>query len=81
MLLDSLVKCNFNESPNGGKDIGSGYTGFAKGLIDDVAIFNHALSLSEVQLVMNDGAAVIPEPITLTFLAIGGMALLRHRKA
>lgn len=57
-------------------DIGSywgGYSSFFDGFIDDVRIYDHALSQSEIQ-------AVIPEPATLLLLGLGGLALLRKRR-
>jgi len=47
---------------------------YLNGIIDDVRIYNHALSQSEIQ-------ALIPEPATLLLLGLGGLALLRKRRA
>lgn len=44
--------------------------GFFNGLIDDVRIYNHALSQGEIQ-------AIIPEPATLLLLGLGGLMLRR----
>jgi hypothetical protein len=46
---------------------------FWNGLIDDVQLYNEALSQAELQ-------AIIPEPATMALLGLGGLALLRIRK-
>lgn len=43
------------------------------GLVDDVRIYSHVLSASEV-------AALVPEPSSLALTALGGIALLRRRR-
>ena len=43
------------------------------GLVDDTRIYNEALSSAEVN-------ALIPEPATMSLLALGGIAMLRRRK-
>ena len=43
--------------------------------IDDVPIYNTALTAAEV------AALPIPEPATMSLLALGGLALLRRRRA
>jgi hypothetical protein len=43
------------------------------GGIDDVRIYNHALSAAEVQ-------ALVPEPATVMLLGLGGLALLRRKR-
>lgn len=48
------------------------------GAIDDVGIWNRALTDSEILYIYNNP---IPEPATLSLLAIGGAAMLRKRKA
>ena len=46
---------------------------YFNGLIDEVRIYNRALSDSEIM-------ALVPEPATLLLLAFGGAALLRRRR-
>ncbi len=43
------------------------------GSLDDVRIYNHALNQAEVN-------ALIPEPLTMTLLSVGGLTLLRRRR-
>jgi len=49
------------------------YPTFFDGLIDDVRIYNHALSQSEIQ-------QLIPEPGTVLLLGLGGAISLRGRR-
>jgi len=53
-----------------------------KGAIDDLAIFNRALTFAELQRIMagDFSTFVTPEPATLTLLGLGGLALLRRRR-
>lgn len=53
--------------------IGSDYTdALFAGKIDDVQIYNHALSQAEI-------TALVPEPATLAMLGLGGLLLRRKR--
>jgi hypothetical protein len=45
------------------------------GLLDDVFIADHAMTLGEIQAISG-----IPEPATIALLGLGGLALLRLRK-
>jgi hypothetical protein len=57
------VGCNENE----------GFKGhFFNGLIDDIRIYNHALSPAEIQ-------QLIPEPASLLLLCLGGLSLRRRK--
>lgn len=49
------------------------------GRIDEVAFYNYALSPAQA-LTHFDVAAAIPEPATLSLLALGGLAILRRRR-
>jgi MYXO-CTERM domain-containing protein len=46
--------------------------------IDDVGVWNEALSASAVASLA--ATAVVPEPMGMSFLALGGLALLRRRR-
>jgi len=57
------------------------YRGFYSGALDDIQIYNHALSASEVGTVA--GGGVVPEPSTFVMLIAGMLGLLvckRRRK-
>ena len=47
------------------------------GFLDEVALYGRALSRDEIMLHYQRG---VPEPATLSLLALGGLALLRRRK-
>lgn len=49
------------------------YGDFFNGIIDDVRVYDYALSGAEVAL-------LVPEPATLSLLAVGGLALVRRRR-
>jgi len=52
------------------------------GLIDEVAVWNRTLTIDEVAELYNSGAgSAIPEPATMSLLALGGLALLRRRRS
>src|SRR5581483_2219136 len=44
--------------------IGNGYNGYFNGQIDDVRVYNYALTPAQVKTIMNDGAAIRYAPIT-----------------
>jgi hypothetical protein len=51
----------------------SSNSNFFNGLIDDVRIYDHALSQSEI-------LAIVPEPCSLMLLSLGGLILRRRRR-
>lgn len=48
-------------------------TGIFDGLIDDVKVYDHALTESELD------ALLVPEPASLALLTLGGLAMIRRR--
>ena len=51
------------------------------GRMDDAAFFTGLLTDAEIATAFNSGAAaLIPEPATMSLLALGGIAMLRRRK-
>jgi len=57
---------------------------FFDGAIDDVRIYDHELSPAEISALFSDGPlyreAPIPEPTSMTLLALGAIGLLRRRR-
>jgi hypothetical protein len=60
-----------------GQDMGDGF--FFNGLIDDVGLFDTALTAAEVQNVATNGV-VVPEPASVGLLLLGGLTLLGLRR-
>jgi len=54
---------------------------FFNGFIDDVQYYTNALSAEEVAYLYANPGIAVPEPATLTLLALGGVAFLRRRRA
>ena len=82
IYLDGVEKINDTDTdiassiPNNNLPLLLGYSlaenTYFNGLIDDVRIYDNALSQPEIQ-------AIIPEPATLLLLSLGGMMLRRKR--
>jgi hypothetical protein len=62
--------------------VGSGENGEhpLTGYIDEVAIFNSAISQDDVNFLYQNGLSAIPEPTTMLVLAAGGLGVLLRRK-
>ncbi|MDP6543872.1 MAG: PEP-CTERM sorting domain-containing protein [Phycisphaerae bacterium] len=51
------------------------------GKIDEIALFDTALSQADIQSIKDNGvAAFIPEPSTFALTAVGLLGLLRRRR-
>ena len=83
VYVDGLLKASGARNRYAGCDscgsnaLGAGYFANYVGLLDDVGIYGHALTASEVQSVMSQGlAAAVPEP-SLWALLLAGLWLVR----
>ena len=76
----SITDVNGSVNCNDTLKIGKCYTGDTvfTGLMDDVGLWNHALTPSEISYIKNNG---IPEPATVFLLGLGGLVLLRRKRA
>lgn len=61
-----------------GQDLGDGF--FFNGLIDDIIMFDQALSAEEVACFATNSISCIPEPTSFGLLLLGGLTLLGLRR-
>ncbi|MBT3199128.1 MAG: LamG domain-containing protein [Phycisphaerales bacterium] len=61
--------------------IGRGFSSAAfDGIVDDVQFYDTALSDQDISSLAANPGATVPEPATMTLLALGGLAMLRRRR-
>jgi len=53
---------------------------FYNGALDDVRLYDNELSASDVGALTTAGPLYVPEPATMSLLALGGLAILRRRR-
>ncbi len=64
-----------------GRTGGSGVTDPFGGLIDDVQVYDEALSATQIQFLFNNPGVAIPEPGSLVLAGLGLLSLARRRRA
>lgn len=79
-LTDGLTGVYFGAGVNGERPIDSGYSGTHYAELDNIALWNKALTAEQVKMVAT--GQIVPEPATatLSLLALCGLAVRRRRK-
>lgn len=78
--MPSLIFDRIDGFRFGGLTVGS--SGFFQGAIDDVNIYDHTLSATDVSDIFQEQAAVVPEPSTYALIIIGlvGLGIIRRKR-
>ena len=63
-----------------GSAINGGSHSIYPGLLDDIQVYDEALSGSQIASLFNNPGTVIPEPSSLALLGAGGLFMLKRRK-
>ena len=76
------VSTNFDSSSQSFFDIGAnpGFGEYFTGEIDNVFVYNQALTSSQIGTIRTTGFTSVPEPCSLVLLSLGGLAVLGYSR-